>query len=77
MKLPHIPAGEFKAKCLHVMDEVNQKHVSVVITKRGKPIAMMVPLDTEEKSFFGCLSSTVTICGDIVSPLDETWEADS
>jgi len=77
MKSSQIPAGEFKAKCLHIMDEVNQKHISVTITKHGKPIAKMVPIEEEKKSFFGCLSGTATIENDIIAPIDEQWEADS
>jgi prevent-host-death family protein len=40
-------AGSFKANCLAVMDEVQAKHETVVITKRGKPVAKLVPLNTE------------------------------
>ena len=40
-----IPAGEFKAKCLQVIDEVQRLRMQVVITKRGKPVAKLVPLD--------------------------------
>lgn len=76
MKTNHIPAGEFKAKCLQLMNEVNAKHIDIVITKRGKPIAKLVPIDDEDKSFFGCLYGTVTVKGDILAPLEEKWEAD-
>ena len=43
-----ISAGEFKAKCLKLMDEVASSHEKVVITKRGKPVAMLVPVAPEE-----------------------------
>lgn len=77
MKTRQIAAGEFKAKCLQIMNEVNQKQVSVIITKRGKPIAKMTFIDEEkEKSFFGCLSGSVTICEDITAPIEDQWEAD-
>ncbi len=39
-----IPAGEFKAQCLHIMDEVNQTRQSIIITKRGKPVANSILL---------------------------------
>ncbi len=71
-----IQAGEFKAKCLKIMDEVNEKHVSFTITKHGKPIAKLVPLDDAPKSAFGCLKNTVSIQGDIVAPIDVEWDAD-
>jgi prevent-host-death family protein len=69
-----IQAGEFKAKCLHLMDVVSQKHLSFTITKHGKPIARLVPIDETPVSTFGCLQGSVTIQGDIISPLDVTWE---
>ena len=70
-----IQAGEFKAKCLQLMDDVNEKHISVTITKHGKPIARLVPIEETPVDFFGCLKDTATITGDIISPVDEEWEA--
>jgi len=43
-----MPAGQFKAKCLAVMDEVQAKRVPVLVTKNGKPVAKLVPLDLPE-----------------------------
>jgi prevent-host-death family protein len=40
-------AGEFKAKCLKVMDRVNKTREPVLITKKGKPVAKLVPADPE------------------------------
>jgi len=75
--IPQIPAGEFKAKCLHLLDEVQQQHAPIIITKRGKPIAKLVPLEEEKPAqLFGYLRGSVTIKGDIVSASDEKWEAD-
>jgi prevent-host-death family protein len=61
-------AGAFKANCLAVMDEVQAKRVTVVITKRGKPVAKLVPVEPQEDDFFGCLRGKVKIVGDVVSP---------
>ena len=73
-----ISAGEFKAKCLKLMDEVASSHEKVVITKRGKPVAMLVPVAPEEaKPLFGYMAGTVTVRGDIITPVDEAWEAES
>lgn len=77
MKKPknlQIPAGEFKAKCLSLMKEVNKKHVSYTITKRGKPIAKIVPLDEEPINLFGCMKGTVTIQDDIIAPINVKWD---
>jgi prevent-host-death family protein len=61
-------AGAFKANCLAVMDEVQAKRVTVVITKRGKPVAKLVPVEPQKDDFFGCLRGKVKIVGDVVSP---------
>lgn len=72
-----IQAGEFKAKCLRLMDEVKKNHFSITITKHGKPIAKLVPIDDEasNKVFFGCMKDTITIVGDIISPIETDWES--
>jgi len=41
-------AGVFKAKCLAVLDRVQKKREGVVITKRGKPVARVVPLENDD-----------------------------
>ena len=46
-----IPAGEFKAKCLKLLDEVAEKRETLVITKHGKPVAQLVPMPARENSF--------------------------
>jgi prevent-host-death family protein len=71
-----IPAGEFKAKCLKLMDEVASTREPVVITKRGRPVAMLVPVVSKKASpLFGYMAGTVSVRGDIVAPLDVEWEA--
>jgi prevent-host-death family protein len=72
-----IPAGEFKAKCLQVLDEVQRLRMQVIITKRGKPVAKLVPLDEHPESFIGSMKGTMEIIGDIVAPIDVNWEADA
>ena len=44
-----IPAGQFKQKCLAILDEVAQTHRSVVISKRGKPVARLAPLENDQE----------------------------
>jgi prevent-host-death family protein len=77
-KLHEVPAGEFKARCLKLMDEVQATRRPLVITKRGKPIAKLVPVEENEmrRSIFGCMKGTVTIHGDIVSPIELDWHAE-
>ena len=71
-----IPAGLFKAKCLQLMEEVYNKHVSLIITKHGKPIARLVPIEENSVDFFGCMKGTATITGNIISPIEENWDAE-
>jgi prevent-host-death family protein len=61
-------AGAFKAKCLAVMDDVQAKHETIVITKHGKPVAKLVPVEPQGDDIFGFLRGKVTITGDVVSP---------
>jgi prevent-host-death family protein len=61
-------AGAFKANCLAVMDEVQAKHETVVITKHGKPVAKLVPVEPQDDDIFGFLRGKVAITGDVVSP---------
>lgn len=79
MKKLIISAAEFKARCLHLMDEVRQRRLYVVIQKRGKAVAELVaPEDESEcRSPFGFMSGTVTEVGDITQPIDTRWEVDA
>lgn len=72
-----ISAGEFKAKCLKLMDLAQQKHETIIITKRGKPIAKLVPYETQAPQIFGFMKDSVMIKGDIIKPLDESWDAEN
>ncbi len=69
-----IPAGEFKAKCLKLLDQVAQKHETLIITKRGKPVVEVRPV-SEPGDFVGSMRGTGEILGDIISPIDVEWEA--
>jgi len=70
-------AGEFEARCLKVMDQVRATREPVTITKRGRPVAKLVPVDTRGDDIFGCLKGVMEIVGDIESPAvaPEEWEA--
>ena len=71
-----IGAGEFKAKCLHLLDEVQRSRKEIVITKRGRPVARLLPADETLPAVFGRMKGSVTIKHDIVAPIGERWEAD-
>jgi len=70
-------AGAFKTHCLSVLDEVQEHGEEVVITKRGKPVAKLVPVEEKKPgSIFGFLKGQVKIVGDVVSPIVQPWEWD-
>ena len=69
-----IAAGEFKARCLQLLDDVANSRKPLVITKFGKPVATLVPMPPPVK-LRGALMGTVLYEGDIVSPLENDWEA--
>jgi len=50
-----MPAGEFKARCLRLMDEVKDTGISIVITKRGRPVSRLVPIEPETGTILGLL----------------------
>lgn len=70
-----VPAGEFKAKCLKLLDEVAEKRELLIITKHGKPVAQVVPMPAKQRNIVGSMKGSVTILGDIISPLDVEWDA--
>jgi prevent-host-death family protein len=61
-------AGSFKTNCLAVMDEVQAKHETVVITKHGKPVAKLVPVNTDTDEIYNFLAGKGTVTGDVVGP---------
>ncbi|MEN9568484.1 MAG: hypothetical protein RLZZ69_3680 [Cyanobacteriota bacterium] len=71
-----IGAGEFKTHCLKLIDRVNQTKQPIIITKHGKPMAKLTPIEDKAYSLFGCLEDTVEIKEDIVEGIGEAWEAD-
>jgi prevent-host-death family protein len=72
-----VPAGEFKAKCLKMMDEVQNRRVHITVTKHGKPVVSVVPFDPPQpKKAFGVLAGSLTVNGDLIEPTGEAWEAD-
>ncbi len=66
-----IAAGEFKAQCLALLDEVSQTGQEIIVTKRGKPVAKLAPLDQPRS-----LKGSVKVLGDIISPAvdPDDWE---
>ena len=73
-----ISAAEFKAKCLKLLDQVAATHEPLIITKRGKPVAKLVPIEDEARTpLFGYMKGTGQILGDIVNVPHEPWAAET
>jgi prevent-host-death family protein len=71
-----VKISEFKAKCLALTDAVARTGQSVVITKRGQPVAELIPCRTDSKpELFGVWKDKIKIVGDIMSPIDVEWDA--
>ena len=71
-----IAAGEFKAKCLKLLDKVKEDREPLIITKRGKVVAHLIPPPADNwVDPFGAMRGSVLWMGDIISPLEDEWEA--
>ena len=66
--MKRMAAGSFKIHCLAVMDEVQAKRETVVITKRGRPVAKLIPADSDSDDIYNFLAGKGSITGDVVSP---------
>lgn len=73
-----VPASEVKNAWHEFVDRVSQAREEIVVTRYGKPIMKLTPIEAPEagSGLFGCLAGTVTIHGDVVAPTGEEWEAD-
>jgi len=73
-----IPAGASKTLSLSVIDEVHNRREEVVITKHGKPIARLIPMNESPESIFGFMRGQGVITGDLVEPITdpEDWDTD-
>jgi prevent-host-death family protein len=68
-----IPAGEFKAKCLEVLDRVAKDGGAYIVTKRGRPVAKVVPVEAPKPR---SIRGSVTYLSDITAPLGDDWPVD-
>ena len=75
--MKEMQAGQFKAQCLAVMDQVQKTGEPILITKHGRPVAKLVPAPAAPDEIFGYMAGKVKIVGDIVGPITplEDWES--
>ena len=69
-----VSAAEFKTHFIKIMDEVQQKKKNILITKRGIPVAKLVPIDNTGLSLFGWMKGDLEEHGTILEPLEIEWE---
>lgn len=72
-----VSASDLKNAWHEYLDQVGQARQEIVVTRYGRPVAKLVPYEEAGSGagIFGCLAGSVTIHGDIVAPLDESWDA--
>jgi prevent-host-death family protein len=74
MVMKTVSAARFKAECLGLLDEVAATGASFVVTKRGRPVARVVPVE-EPPSLAGSVRVLVSE-RELLAPIDEVWDAD-
>lgn len=74
MKAKSIGAAQFKEKCLALLEEIGPE--GIVVTKHGKPVAKLVPIESESKDLIGSLKHKIKIHGDVLST-GISWNAES
>lgn len=74
MVMQSIPASQFKARCLALLDDVALTGEEIVVTKRGRPVARLVAID-EPRGLEGSVTFNVSD-DELLAPLDVAWDAD-
>lgn len=77
MNVKTIGAGEFKARCLALLDEVAREYEVIIVTKRGKPVARLCPMAPMDKRAGQTLKASIVNETDLVSPIEAGWESAS
>jgi antitoxin (DNA-binding transcriptional repressor) of toxin-antitoxin stability system len=70
-----VAISEFKSHCLEILKNLEKSQTSIIITKRNKPIATVSYFQKKKASIFGMMKNKGEVKGDIISPIDEVWEA--
>jgi prevent-host-death family protein len=70
-----VSAAAFKAQCLRLMEDVRSTKRPLVVTKRGKPLAKLVPIEEPKDDFIGRLKGVFEVVGDLDADPAEEWES--
>ena len=69
-----VSASEFKATCLELMDEVARTRSELVVTKHGRPVVRVSPVEPQGVSPIGFLAGSIVSHGDIISADESLWD---
>ncbi|NDA91293.1 MAG: type II toxin-antitoxin system Phd/YefM family antitoxin [Alphaproteobacteria bacterium] len=72
-----IAISQFKSHCLEIIEKLQTNGQSVIITKRDKAVAKVLPIDNKKISLFGILKNKAEIKANILEPIDEKWNAEN
>jgi len=72
-----IAISQFKSHCLEIIEKLQTDHQPIIITKRDKPVARIVPFEVTKTSLFGMLKNKAEIKGNILDQIDEKWDAEN
>lgn len=73
-----IAISEFKAHCLELVSKLEMTKKTLIITKRNKPVAKLVPFEKEaKKTLFGSMKDKASIKHDIIKPINEEWSVEN
>lgn len=72
-----IAISQFKSHCLEIIEKLQTNGQSVIITKRDKAVAKVLPIDNKKISLFGILKNKAEIKTNILEPIDEKWNAEN
>ena len=71
-----IAISQFKSHCLEIIEKLQTDKESIIITKRDKAVAKVLPIDSKKVSLFGMLKNKAEIKANILDPIDEKWDAE-
>ncbi len=70
-----VSTSELKARCSAIVERVAGRRESIIVTRRGRRVARLVPLNAESQSLFGFARGAITVRGDLMASIDVDWEA--
>lgn len=73
--MEQISATSFKARCLSLLDEVAESGAELIVTKRGRPVARVIAVDSDA-SMLGTVTTLVEE-EELIQPIGDGWDADS